>query len=73
MLTKKEIVLCENCGEKRDFSKILKIERIPKYLIISLKRFKYTMMYEAKLDSPIQFPLNNINLNKYLVEGSKEN
>ena len=76
LFTKKEIVedvLCENCGEKRDFSKVLKIERIPKYLIISLKRFKYTMMYEAKINSPIQFPLNNINLNNYLVENSNEN
>ena len=76
LYTKKEIVdnvFCENCKEKRSFTKILKIERIPKYLAISLKRFKYTMMYRAKINSPIKFPINNINLNKYLVDNSQEN
>ena len=45
---------------------------MPKYLIISLKRFKYTMMYGAKLNFPIKFPLNNIDLNKYLVEDCQD-
>ena len=75
LFTEKEIVeniYCENCASKTDFYKILKIERIPKYLIISLKRFKYTIMYKEKINSPIKFPLNIINLNKYLLENSNE-
>ena len=76
LFTQKEIledVFCEKCGEKRTFEKILKIERIPKYLVISLKRFKYTTIYRSKLKCPIKFPLNNINLSKYLIEESHEN
>ena len=75
LFTQKETVeniYCEHCKSKRDFSKILKIERIPKYLIISFKRFKYTMMYREKINSPIKFPLNIINLNKYLIDNSQE-
>ena len=76
LFTKEEIVenvFCENCRVKTNFTKYLKIERIPKYLFISLKRFKYTMIYRAKINCPIKFPLNNINLNKYLVENSQDN
>jgi hypothetical protein len=67
-----ENVLCENCGEKQIFTKLLRIERLPKYLIISLKRFKYTMMYGSKISCPIKFPLNNIDLKKYLVEDCQD-
>ena len=76
LFTKEEIVenvFCENCKVKTNFTKYLKIERIPKYLFISLKRFKYTMIYRAKINCPIKFPLNNINLSKYFVENSQDN
>lgn len=76
LFTKDEIledIVCENCKEKQVFTKNLRIERIPKYLVLSLKRFKITMMKNAKLDCPIKFPLKNINLDKYLVNNSQEN
>ena len=76
LFTKEEIledIYCENCKEKQIFTKTLKIERIPKYLVISLKRFKYTMINKSKINCPIKFPLNNINLDKYLVDNSQEN
>ena len=75
LFTQSEIVediYCENCGSKRHFSKSLKIERIPKYLIISLKRFKCTAMYREKINYPIKFPLNIIKLDKYLLKNSHE-
>ena len=75
LFTKKEIiedVFCENCKEKRSFSKVLRIERIPEYLVISLKRFKYTKMYNSKIGCPINFPMTDIDLKNYLVENSNE-
>ena len=36
-----ENIFCENCQKKETFTKILKIERIPEYLVITLKRFQY--------------------------------
>lgn len=75
LFTKNEIIediFCENCGEKQTFTKILKIERIPEYLVISLKRFKYTSMYRTKINCTIKFPMNDLDLNKYLIEGSQQ-
>ena len=60
-------IYCENCQKKQIFNKILRIERIPKYLVITLKRFKYTLMYRTKMKCPIKFPINDINLNRYLT------
>ena len=62
-----ENIYCENCKKHQIFNKILKIERVPQYLVITLKRFKYTLMYRAKINCPIKFPINNINLKPYLV------
>jgi len=67
-----EDIFCENCGEKQTFTKILKIERIPEYLVISLKRFKYTSMYRTKINCTIKFPMKDLDLNKYLIEGSQQ-
>lgn len=35
---------CEHCKNKSNFSKMYEFERISDYLIISLKRFKFTKM-----------------------------
>ena len=71
LFTQKEIIediFCENCKKNQIFTKILRIERIPQYLVITLKRFKYTMMYKTKMNCPIKFPINNINIKPYITE-----
>ena len=70
LFTKEEIIegiYCENCKKNQIFKKIIRLERIPKYLVITLKRFKYTLMYRSKLNCSIKFPVNNINLKPYLT------
>ena len=70
LFTKKEEIediYCENCKANQIFTKILRIERIPKYLVLTLKRFKYTLMYRTKIGCPIKFPINDLNLNSYLT------
>ena len=70
LFTKKEElenIYCENCRTNQVFTKILRIERIPKYLVLTLKRFKYTLMYRTKIGCPIKFPINDLNLNSYLT------
>ena len=61
-------VFCENCQKNQTFAKILRIERIPQYLVITLKRFKYTLMYKTKMNCPIKFPTNKLNLEPYLTK-----
>ena len=66
-------VICEHCKQKRNFTKVLKIERIPEYLMIIFKRFKYTATYSKKIDALINFPIDNLDLKKYLTIESNEN
>ena len=71
LFTKKEElkdILCENCKKKTTFTKGLEIERIPKFLVIVLKRFKYTLMYMNKIDCLINFPKEHLNLKDYTAQ-----
>ena len=43
-------IFCEKCNKKTNFIKYLDIERIPKYLVLVLKRFKYTLMHMDKIE-----------------------
>ena len=61
-------ILCENCKKKTTFTKGLEIERIPKYLVIVLKRFKYTLMYMNKIECLINFPTEHLNLKDYTAQ-----
>ena len=65
-----ENIFCENCQKKETFTKILKIERIPEYLVITLKRFKYTIMYRTKINCPIKFPMNKLDIGPYLTDNT---
>ena len=58
-------IFCENCNAKTTFSKNFEIERFPKYLVLALKRFKYTKLYKQKIDSLITFPTNDLDLSNY--------
>ena len=74
LFTQKETVkdvLCENCNKKTDFTKELKIERLPEYLFIVFKRFKYISKYSTKLESIISFPFDNLQLDNYLINKTK--
>ena len=58
-------IFCEKCNKKTLFTKSLDIERIPKYLVIVLKRFKYTLMHMDKIEYLINFPTEHLNLKDY--------
>ena len=59
---------CSQCKEHRQGYKQIEIYRLPRILILQLKRFKNPGYYfNTKIDTFIEFPLNNLNMNKYLV------
>ena len=66
-------VLCENCNIKTTFTKELKIERLPEYLIIVFKRFKFISKYFTKIESLITFPFEYLKLDNYLMQKNKKN
>ena len=61
-------ILCEKCNKKTNFKKRLQIDKIPKYLILILKRFKYTTMFTTKIDNLINFPINSLDLTNYMSQ-----
>ena len=60
---------CSKCKEHRRGYKQLELFRLPRYLILELKRFKnqYGFFFDSKNSTNVKFPLENLNLNKYLV------
>ena len=66
-------VLCENCKVKTTFTKELKIERLPEYLFIVFKRFKFISKYSTKIENIITFPFEDLKLDNYLMQKDKKN
>ena len=58
-------IQCENCKKKTIFKKSYQIERLPPYLVLVLKRFKYTKMYTKKIESLITFPIQELDLKQF--------
>lgn len=61
-------IQCEKCKKKTLFKKTLEIERLPKYLVLVLKRFKYILTNSIKINNVIKFPLEDLPLQNYVSQ-----
>ena len=61
-------IQCEKCKKKTLFKKTLEIERLPKYLVLVLKRFKYILTNTIKIQNLINFPLEELQLQDYVSQ-----
>ena len=59
---------CEKCNKKTNFKKRFQIDKFPKYLVLILKRFKYTTMFTTKIDNLIHFPIESLDLANYVSQ-----
>ena len=70
---------CSRCQEHRQAVKTVKLWRLPEVLIISLKRFEVREGYSftwgggastmnLKIDTPVDFPVNGLDLSMYCHE-----
>ncbi|XP_051115413.1 ubiquitin carboxyl-terminal hydrolase 9-like [Andrographis paniculata] len=57
---------CPRCKEFRQASKKLDLWRLPDVLVFHLKRFSYSRWLKNKLDTFVNFPIHNLDLNKYV-------
>lgn len=55
---------CSKCKEKRRCSKRYTIERLPKVLVIHLKRF-LKVRYNNKINLNVDYPIENLDMSKY--------
>ncbi len=64
--------VCSTCKEKRRCTKRYTIEKLPKILVLHLKRFSKTR-FNSKINVNIDYPIDGLDMSKYLscfVDGS---
>ncbi|KAI4322496.1 hypothetical protein L6164_022186 [Bauhinia variegata] len=60
---------CPGCKEHRQASKKLDLWRLPEILVIHLKRFQYSRFMKNKLETYVDFPVDNLDLSAYISYG----
>jgi ubiquitin C-terminal hydrolase len=63
---------CPRCKQYRDAIKKIDIWRLPQLLIIHLKRFKYHGLWRDKIVTNVDYPINNLNLEKFVINSSEK-
>lgn len=58
---------CPRCKEHRQASKKLDLWRLPEILIIHLKRFSYSRFLKNKLETFVDFPIDDLDLSAYVA------
>jgi ubiquitin carboxyl-terminal hydrolase 2/21 len=64
VLDGEEMPTCEQCKARRRCTKRYMLYRLPKILVVHLKRFSQSDRFKQKLSSTVMFPLNGLNLSK---------
>ncbi|GFQ03504.1 ubiquitin carboxyl-terminal hydrolase 8 [Phtheirospermum japonicum] len=59
---------CPNCKEHRQANKKLDLWRLPEILVIHLKRFSYTKFSKNKLETHVDFPIDEFDLSNYVIQ-----
>lgn len=62
LLSGDEMPTCEQCKARRECSKRYSLYKLPKVLVIHLKRFSPTERYRQKLSTVVRFPLTGLSL-----------
>lgn len=71
-LSRENLWFCKNCKEYRGVIKKIDIFRLPKILIFQIKRFKDYILPQQKNNSLIDFPINELKMDDYII-GNKGN
>ncbi len=59
---------CDKCKEFRDSTKQITITRAPQFLVVHFKRFSTYARGPQKITTPIDFPLENLDLEPYMLK-----
>ncbi|XP_042898820.1 ubiquitin carboxyl-terminal hydrolase 4 isoform X2 [Parasteatoda tepidariorum] len=61
---------CPACKKHQQATKKFDLWSLPQVLIIHLKRFSYNRYWRDKLDTLVEFPVNGLNIAKYVLNPS---
>ena len=59
---------CSKCKEHRAAFKRLQLFRVPRILIVHLKRFQFTGAYRRKIDTLVDYPIEGMDLAPYIAQ-----
>eukprot|EP01028_Stygiella_incarcerata_P007492 TRINITY_DN3102_c0_g1_i1.p1 TRINITY_DN3102_c0_g1~~TRINITY_DN3102_c0_g1_i1.p1 ORF type:complete len:958 (+),score=216.20 TRINITY_DN3102_c0_g1_i1:428-2875(+) len=59
---------CPRCKDHKQATRKMGIWHLPKLLVIHLKRFQYTRIWRDKLETPISFPVNGLDMSPWIVD-----
>lgn len=62
---------CPRCKDHRQASKKLDLWRLPEILVIHLKRFSYNQYFKNKLETFVDFPIDDFDLSSYMFDKNK--
>ncbi|XP_046858859.1 ubiquitin carboxyl-terminal hydrolase 3-like [Xenia sp. Carnegie-2017] len=62
---------CPRCKKRQSSSKKLTILRLPNVLCLHLKRFKFVSFHRSKIDTTVEFPLQDLDMNDYVIPSVK--
>ncbi|KAL1787088.1 ubiquitin carboxyl-terminal hydrolase 8 [Sigmodon hispidus] len=66
-LTDNNRFYCSHCRARRDSLKKIEIWKLPPVLLVHLKRFSYDGRWKQKLQTSVDFPLENLDLAQYVI------
>eukprot|EP01128_Nolandella_sp_AFSM9_P001130 TRINITY_DN1123_c2_g7_i1.p1 TRINITY_DN1123_c2_g7~~TRINITY_DN1123_c2_g7_i1.p1 ORF type:complete len:844 (-),score=142.52 TRINITY_DN1123_c2_g7_i1:150-2681(-) len=63
---------CPQCSSHQRAKKKIDIWKLPKILVVHLKRFLYTRLARQKIGTEVSFPLKNLDIAEFMPKGSIE-
>lgn len=63
---------CNKCKEHKEAWKKMEFHTTPKVLVLQLKRFSYTRWSRERLNTPVDFPLEGLDLTPYCTPAAQE-
>lgn len=69
-LSKDDVWYCPQCKDHKEATKKFDLWSLPKVLIIHMKRFSYSRFWRDKIDTLIEFPIQDLDMSEYLLSAN---
>ena len=63
-------VVCPKCKDDKQLKQRIQIWRLPPVLVVQMKRFQFTRQARRKLNTKVDFPLVDLDLQPYMASGA---
>ncbi|XP_005100745.1 ubiquitin carboxyl-terminal hydrolase 3 [Aplysia californica] len=67
-----ELYMCNNCKKRQRSTKKFWIRRLPNVLCLHLKRFRWSMFCRLKVETFVEFPIQGLDMNTYVLNNLHE-